>query len=102
MQQKQAQKPHKGDSTSQAFNDVVKSILSLLEKLVKEFPALVGIFIFVLFISVYLVLREINSDYTYSLSVTFLFLLLSYCLYFKDKSFLNAIIAFTLGIFTAF
>lgn len=102
MQQKQVQKPNKDDSTSQDFNDVVKSLLSLLEKLITTFPAIVGIFIFALFISVYLVLREINSDYTYSLSITFLFLLLSCCLYFKDKSFINAIIAFSIGIFTAF
>src|SRR5437667_5488384 len=102
MQKNQAQKPSKGDSTSQAFNDVVKSLLSLLDKLIRDFSALVIIFIFVLFISVFLLLRAINSDYTYSLSVAFLFLFLSFCLYFKDKSILNAIIAFSLGIFTAF
>jgi len=102
MQKNQAQKPSKGDSTSQAFNDVVKSLLSLLDKLIRDFPALVIIFIFVLFISVFLLLRAINSYYTYSLFVTFLFMLLSFCLYFKDKSILNAIIAFSLGIFTAF
>lgn len=102
MQQKQAQKPHKGNDTSQAFNDVVRSLLSLLEKLVRNFSAMVGVFIFVLFISVYLILRTINSDYTYSLTITFLFLFFSYCLYFKDKSILNAIIAFSVGIFTAF
>ncbi len=103
MQKPQAQKTNKEDSsTSQAFNDLVTSLLSLLDKLIRDFSALVGIFIFVLFFSVYLVLREINSDYTYSLSVTFLFMFLSFCLYFKDKSFLNAIIAFSVGIFTAF
>src|SRR5258708_4040859 len=103
MQKPQAQKTNKEDSsTSQAFNDLVTSLLSLLDKLIRDFSALVGIFIFVLFFSVYLVLREINSDFTYSLSVTFLFMFLCFCLYFKDKSFLNAIIAFSVGIFTAF
>lgn len=102
MQQKQVQKPQKGDGTSQAFNDLVKSLLSLLEKLVRDFSAMVVVFIFVLFISVYLILRAIVSDYTYSLTITFLFLFFSYCLYFKDKSILNAIIAFSVGIFTAF
>src|SRR5438876_5933977 len=102
MQKSQAQKPSKGNTTPQAFNDVVRSLLSLLDKLYKDFSALVIIFIFVLFISVYLLLRSINRDYTYSLSVTFLFLFLSLGLYFKDKSFLSAIVAFSLGIFTAF
>ncbi len=101
-QQKQTQKPHKSDGTSQAFNDLVKSLLSLLEKIVRDFSGMVGVFIFALFISVYLILRAINSDYTYSLTITFLFLFFSYCLYFKDKSILNAIIAFSVGIFTAF
>jgi len=102
MQQKQAQKPHKDDSIPQAFNDVLKSLLAVVDKLMKEFPAIVVVFVFVLFISVYLILRAVNSEYTYSLSITFLFLFFSYCLYFKDKSILNAIIAFSVGIFTAF
>ncbi len=102
MQAPQAQKPNKGDTTSQAFNDVVRSLLAVLDKLIRDFSALVVIFIFVLLTSVYLILRAINSDYTYSLSVTFLFMFLSLGLYFKDKSFLNPIIAFSLGIFTAF
>lgn len=102
MQQKQTQKPNKDDSTSQAFNDVFKSLLAVLDKLIKQFPALVGVFIFALSISVYLILRAINSDYTYSLTVTFLFMFLSFGLYFKDKSILNAVLAFSLGIFTAF
>ena len=102
MQQKQAQKPNKGDDTSQAFNDLVKSLLSLLEKLVRNFSSMVVVFIFVLFIGIYIILRAINSNYTYSLTITFLFLFFSYCLYYKDKSILNAIIAFSLGIFTAF
>jgi len=102
MQQKQAQKPNKDDSIPQAFNDVLKSLFSVLEKLMRDFPALIVIFFFTLFISVYLILRAVNSDYTYSLSITFLFLFFSYCLYFKDKSILNAIIAFSVGIFTAF
>ncbi len=96
------QKPIKSNTTPQAFNEVVRSLLSLLDKLLKDFSALVIVFIFALFISVYLLLRAINSDYTYSLSVTFLFLFLSLGLYFKEKSFLTTIIAFTLGIFTAF
>ncbi len=102
MQTSQAQKPRKDDNTSQAFNDVLKSLLAVLDKLIRDFSALVVIFIFVLLTSVYLILRAINSDYTYSLSITFLFMFLSLGLYFKDKSLLNAIIAFSLGIFTAF
>src|SRR5207253_3384654 len=76
--------------------------LSLLAKTVRDFSPLVGVFIFVLLISVYLILRAINIENTYSLTVTFLFMFLSLGLYFKDKSILNAIIAFSLGIFTAF
>ena len=102
MQKSQSQKPSKGNTIPQAFNDLVRSLLSLLVKLYQDFPALVVIIIFVLFISVYLLLRAINSDYIYSLSVTFLFMFLSLGLYFKEKSFLSAIVAFSLGIFTAF
>jgi hypothetical protein len=102
MQKPQTQKPSKGNSTPQAFHDLVRSLLSLLVKLYTDSPALVIIFIFVVFISVYLLLKAINSNYTYSLSVTFLFMFLSLGLYFKDKSFLSAIVAFSLGIFTAF
>ncbi len=102
MQKSQAQKLRKGNTTPQAFNDVLRSLLSLLDKLYKDFSALVIMFIFILLISVYLILRAINSDYTYSLSVTFLFMFFSLGLYFKDKSFLSAIITFSLGIFTAF
>jgi hypothetical protein len=102
MQQKQAKNPNKDDGTSQAFNDVLKSLVSVIGKLITQFPALVGVFILALSISVYLILRAINSDYTYSLTITFLFMFLSFGLYFKDKSILNAIIAFSLGIFTAF
>lgn len=98
----QTQKPSKDNTTSQAFNDVVRSLLAVLDKLIRDFSALVIVFIFVLLTSVYLLLRAINLDYTYPLSVTFLFMLLSLGLYFKDKSFLSAIIAFSLGIFTAF
>src|SRR5258706_4250549 len=102
MQKSQGQKPSKGNTNPQAFNDLVRSLLSLLVKLYTDFPALVIIFISVLFISVYLVLKAINSDYFYSLTVTFLFMFLSLGLYFKEKSFLSAIVAFSLGIFTAF
>lgn len=102
MQKSQSQKPSKDNTTPQAFNDVVRSFLSLLDKLYKDHSALVVIFIFVLLISVYLLLRAINSDYTYSLSVTFLFICLSLGLFLKDKSFLSAIVTFSLGIFTAF
>jgi len=102
MQKSQAQKPRKGNTTPRAFNDVLRSSLSLLDKLYKDFSALLIIFIFVLLISVYIILRAINLDYAYPLTVTFIFMLLSLGLYFKDKSILNAIIAFSLGIFTAF
>jgi hypothetical protein len=52
----QAQKPNKGDTTSQAFNDAARSLLAVLDKLIRDFSALVGIFIFVLLTSVYLIL----------------------------------------------
>jgi len=103
MQTPQAQqKPRKGNTTSQAFNDVLSSLLGVLEKLIQDFSALVIVFIFVLFILVFLLLRTINSDYTYSVIVTFIFMFLSLGLYIKDKSILNAIVAFSVGIFTAF
>ena len=46
MQTSQAQKPRKDDNTSQAFNDVLKSLLAVLDKLIRDFSALVVIFIF--------------------------------------------------------
>jgi hypothetical protein len=102
MQKPQVQKTRKVNDTSQAFNDVLKSLLVVLEKLFKDNPALVIISIFVFFISVFLIIRAINLAYTYSLAITFLFIFLSCCLYFKDKNFWNGILTFSLGIFTAF
>ncbi len=102
MQTPQAQQPRKDDSTSQAFNDVLKSFLAVFDSLIRDFSALVVIFIFILLLSVFLILRAITRDYTYPLSITFIFMLLSLGLYFKDKSILSAIIAFSLGNFTAF
>ncbi len=103
MQTPQAQQqPRKGNTTSQAFNDVLSSLLGVLEKLIRDFSPSVIVFIFVLFILIFLLFRAINSDYTYSVVVTFIFMFLSLGLYFKEKSILNAIIAFSVGIFTAF
>src|SRR5258706_11779723 len=96
------QKPRKGNTTSQAFNDVLSSLLAVVEKLIRDFSALVLVFIFILFILAFLLFRAINNDYTFSVIITFLFMFLSLGLYFKEKSIVSAIIAFSVGIFTAF
>ena len=94
--------PRKSDNTSQHFNDVLRALLNVVDKLYRDHPSLVIIVIFLSLISCYFLFRVINNNYIYSLVVTFLFMLLSICLYIKDKSSLNSIFSFSLGIFTAF
>ena len=100
--QSQKQKTTKSNTTSQHFNDVVKSLAVTLEKLYTSNPTLVIFFIFFLLICFYLIVRAINVDYIYSLVVTFLFVFLSICLYIKEKNSLGSLLSFSLGIFTAF
>jgi len=101
-QPSQTQKTTKGDSPSQAFNDLLKSLKNVLAELFRVNPSLVITFIFILLICCFVLFRAINSNYLYSLFVTFLFIFLSVCLYIKEKSSLTAIFSFSLGIFTAF
>jgi hypothetical protein len=94
--------PTKGDNASQHFNDTLRALLVVVNKLYRDHPSLVIIFIFLSLMSFYSLFRAINSNYMYSLIVTFLFMFLSICLYIKDKNSLNSIFSFSLGIFTAF
>ncbi len=101
-QQSQTQKTKKDDTSAQIFKDLLKSLGAVFEKLYKEHSSLVILIIFILLLCGFVLFRTIDISYLYSLFVTFLFIFLSICLYIKEKSSLNAIFAFSLGIFTAF
>ncbi len=83
------------DNTSQHFNDALRALLNVVNKLYRDHPSLVIVFIFLSLMSFYFLFRAINNNYIYSLIVTLLFMFLSICLYIKDKNSLNAI--FSLG-----
>jgi len=102
MQNPQTQKTHKGDGSSQIFNDLLKSLRNAFSTLYRDNAPLVIVFIFIVLICCYTVFRAISSGYIYSLIITLLFTFLSICLYIKEKSSLTAIFSFSLGIFTAF
>lgn len=94
--------PAKGDNTPQHFNDALRALLNVVNKLYRDNPPLVIIVIFLSLMSFYILFKAINNTYIYSLVVTLLFMFLSICLYIKDKNSLNSIFSFSLGIFTAF
>ncbi len=98
----QTKNPVKEDTVSRHFNNVLKSLLVVLDKLYKLNAPLVLFLLFFFLICFYFLFRAINSTYVYSLVVTLLFILLSISLYIKDKNSLNSIFSFSLGIFTAF
>ncbi len=92
----------KDDTVSRHFNDVLRSLLVVLDKLYKLNAPLVIFLLFFFLLCLYFLFRAINITYMYSLVVTLLFILLSISLYVKDKNSLNSIFSFSLGIFTAF
>ncbi len=94
--------PAKGDNTPQHFNDTLRVLLNVVNKLYRDNPPLVIIVTFLSLMSFYILFKAINNTYIYSLVVTLLFMFLSICLYIKDKNSLNSIFSFSLGIFTAF
>ena len=105
MTRKSSAKPvpsAKGDNTSQHFNDALRALLNVVNKLYRDNPPLVIIVIYLSLMSFYILFKAINNTYIYSLVVTLLFMFLSICLYTKDKNSLNSIFSFSLGIFTAF
>src|SRR5258708_910476 len=98
----QTQEPVKDDTISKLFNNTMGAFKAVVQKLYRDHPSLVLSFIFFLLICVYFLFKVINNSYVYSVVVTFLFVLLSICLYVKEKNTLNSIFSFSLGIFTAF
>jgi hypothetical protein len=70
MQKPQTQQMNKANSSSQPFNDLLKSLLAVLDKLFKDNPAVVILCIFILLICCYTFFRTININYTYSLVAT--------------------------------
>lgn len=86
----------------QSFNAAITQLRVLLEKVYIDHKGVVNAFIFFSLLSLFLLIRDLNSETLFSFSILFLFLLLSISLYFKEQNIIGTLITFSLGAFTAF